>query len=111
MSIKVGGTSVISDSRVLENVTGLKTVNSTSVLGSGNIDTSVSSSLATSFTLSKSSGTYTVALGSSFANTHVILVGTGVGGYQALNADSSGNISVTQSGSDDPQSYSCFTFI
>ena len=37
MAIKVGGTSVISDSRVLENVTGLKTVDSQSLLGSGNI--------------------------------------------------------------------------
>ena len=37
MAFKVGTTSVISGSRVLENVTGLKTVNSTSLLGSGNI--------------------------------------------------------------------------
>lgn len=37
MAIKVNGTSVISDSRVLENVTGLKTVGSTSLLGSGDI--------------------------------------------------------------------------
>lgn len=42
MAIKVGGTSVISDSRVLENVTGLKTVNSTSILGSGNISAGAS---------------------------------------------------------------------
>lgn len=37
MAIKVGGTSVISDSRVLQNVTGLKTVNNNSIIGSGNI--------------------------------------------------------------------------
>ena len=37
MAIKVGGTSVISDSRVLENVTGLKTVDGQSLLGSGDI--------------------------------------------------------------------------
>lgn len=37
MAFKVGSTSVISGSRVLENVTGLKTVNSTSILGSGDI--------------------------------------------------------------------------
>lgn len=42
MAIKVGGTSVISDSRVLENVTGLKTINSTSILGSGNISAGAS---------------------------------------------------------------------
>ena len=35
--IEVNGTSVINSSRVLQNVTGLKTVNSTSILGSGNI--------------------------------------------------------------------------
>jgi hypothetical protein len=37
MAIKVNGTTVIDDSRVLSNVTGLKTINSTSILGSGNI--------------------------------------------------------------------------
>jgi hypothetical protein len=37
MAIQVSGTEVISNSRVLSNVTGLKTVNSTSLLGSGNI--------------------------------------------------------------------------
>tara|TARA_R100001129_G_scaffold83988_1_gene57101 strand:- start:436 stop:834 length:399 start_codon:yes stop_codon:yes gene_type:complete len=40
MAFKVGSTSVISGSRVLENVTGLKTVNSTSILGSGDIPAS-----------------------------------------------------------------------
>lgn len=39
MAIKVGGTSVISDSRVLENVTGLKTIDGTDLLGSGDITT------------------------------------------------------------------------
>jgi hypothetical protein len=37
MAIQVSGTTVIDDSRVLSNVTGLKTVNSTSLLGSGDI--------------------------------------------------------------------------
>ena len=37
MAIQVSGTEVISNSRVLSNVTGLKTVNSTSLLGSGDI--------------------------------------------------------------------------
>lgn len=39
MAIQVGGTTVIDNSRVLSNVTGLKTVGGTSVLGSGNIAT------------------------------------------------------------------------
>ncbi len=38
MAIKVNGTTVINDSRVLSDVTGLKTVGGTSILGSGNID-------------------------------------------------------------------------
>lgn len=37
MAIQVNGTTVIDNSRVLSNVTGLKTINSTSILGSGNI--------------------------------------------------------------------------
>lgn len=37
MALQVGGTTVIDNSRVLQNVTGLKTVNNNSLLGSGNI--------------------------------------------------------------------------
>ena len=37
MAIKVGGTTVIDDSRNLSNVGGLKTVNGSSLVGSGNI--------------------------------------------------------------------------
>ena len=37
MAIQVGGTTVIDDSRDLQNVGGLKTVGGTSILGSGNI--------------------------------------------------------------------------
>jgi len=37
MAIQVGGTTVISDSRVLSSVTGLKTVGGASILGSGDI--------------------------------------------------------------------------
>jgi len=42
MAIKVNGTTVVDDSRVLSNVTGLKTINSTSILGSGNISAGAS---------------------------------------------------------------------
>ena len=43
MAIKVGGTTVIDDSRNLSNIAGgLKTVNSTSLLGSGNIEAGAS---------------------------------------------------------------------
>jgi len=37
MALQVGGTTVIDNSRVLQNVTGLKTINSNSILGSGDI--------------------------------------------------------------------------
>ena len=37
MAIQVSGTTVISNNAVLQNVTGLKTVNNNSLLGSGNI--------------------------------------------------------------------------
>lgn len=37
MAIQVSGTTVIDNSRVLQNVTGLKTVGGQSILGSGNI--------------------------------------------------------------------------
>ena len=37
MAIQVGGTTVIDNSRVLQNISGLKTVGGTSILGSGDI--------------------------------------------------------------------------
>lgn len=42
MAIKVNGTTVIDDSRNLSNVGGLKTVNGTSIVGSGNISAGAS---------------------------------------------------------------------
>jgi len=42
MAIKIGGTTVIDDSRNLSSVGGLKTVGGTSILGSGNIDAGAS---------------------------------------------------------------------
>lgn len=42
MAIKVGGTTVIDDSRNISNVGGLKTVNGTSILGSGDIEAGAS---------------------------------------------------------------------
>ena len=45
MAIKVNGTTVINDSRVLSGVTGLKTVGGTAILGSGNITTGASTAV------------------------------------------------------------------
>lgn len=42
MAIKINGTTVIDDSRNLSNVGGLKTVNGTSLVGSGNISAGAS---------------------------------------------------------------------
>jgi hypothetical protein len=55
MAIKVNGTTVINDSRVLSDVTGLKTVGGTSILGSGNIDAGASTAV-------NGVGTYTLAV-------------------------------------------------
>lgn len=55
MAIKVGGTTVIDDSRNISNIAGgLKTINSTSILGSGNIEAGTSTTYA-------AVGTYTGA--------------------------------------------------
>jgi hypothetical protein len=45
MAIKVNGTTVINDSRTLQNVGGLKTVNGTSIVGSGNISAGASTTV------------------------------------------------------------------
>ena len=55
MAIQVSGTEVISNSRVLSNVTGLKTINSTSILGSGDIAVGASYDI-------NGVGSYTVAM-------------------------------------------------
>jgi len=54
MAIKIGGTTVIDDSRNLSSVGGLKTVGGTSLLGSGNIDAAPSTDV-------NGVGTYTLA--------------------------------------------------
>ena len=54
MAIQVGGTTVIKNSRVLQNVSGLKTVNNNSLLGSGNITISASDVKTNAYTYSNS---------------------------------------------------------
>ncbi|MEK9768165.1 MAG: hypothetical protein VW683_04500 [Betaproteobacteria bacterium] len=110
MSLKVNGTSVISDSQVLENVTGLKTVNSTAILGSGDIDTSVSEGLAVTVSTSDNSGTYTISLGASFANKHVVLLGQNIFQVKTATANGSGQITITQGSASDPQTWYAVAF-
>jgi hypothetical protein len=61
MAIKIGGTTVIDDSRNLSSVGGLKTVGGTSILGSGNIDAAPSTDV-------NGVGTYTLAQDVSMAS-------------------------------------------
>ena len=66
MAIQVSGTEVISNSRVLSNVTGLKTVAGNSLLGSGDIAVGASTDV-------NGVGSYTVAMDTTQSTT----VGTG----------------------------------
>lgn len=68
MAIKVNNTTVINDSRGLENITNLKTVNGESILGTGNIspganagvfwENSQTVSASYSITANKNAGTF-----------------------------------------------------
>ena len=55
MAIQVNGTTVIDNSRNLQNVQGIKTINNTSILGSGNISAGASTSYG-------AVGTYVIAM-------------------------------------------------
>ena len=71
MAIQVSGTTVIDDSRNLVNVIGLKTVNSTSLLGSGNIAAGAS-------TTYDAVGTYSWGRPANFSNYAVNATSSGV---------------------------------
>lgn len=60
MAIQVSGTEVISNSRVISNVTGFKTVSGNSILGSGDIAVGASTAV-------NGVGTYTIATNASLA--------------------------------------------
>ena len=74
MAIKVNGTTVIDDSRNLSNVGGLKTVNGTSLVGSGNISAGASTTYG-------AVGTYIVAYPD---NTNYYAIGSGTIAGNAL---------------------------
>ena len=61
MAIKIGGTTVIDDSRNLVNVTGFKTINSTPILGTGDIAATGSSTVSTTPQLTAYTPLQTVA--------------------------------------------------
>lgn len=79
-------------------------------LTSTTIITGVTGALAGIFTLSENSGTYTVNLGASAANRHIVWIGFGLQVAGATQANSSGQISVTQGGASDSQRYQWFSF-
>jgi hypothetical protein len=99
MAIKVGGTEVISDSRVLQNVTGLKTVNSNALLGSGNIV--VEGTMAVGTNSQAPGGNHTIALGSAYANKPYVLSRTQNGNVTMSSGttDGSGNVVYATGGS------------
>jgi trimeric autotransporter adhesin len=84
MALKVGGTVVINDSRGLENITNLKTINGQSIVGAGNLAISGSSSFATDITANG----MTVGIGgSSVINNSAVgrsaLASNSIGSYNA----------------------------
>jgi hypothetical protein len=88
MAIQVGGTTVIDNSRNLQNVTGLKTVNSNSILGSGDISIAAGASVARG----SKSGSGTVSTGIANALVYGIgMSGSAQTGRVGYTTDSSGN--------------------
>ena len=79
MAIKVGGTTVIDDSRNLSSVGGLKTVGGTSILGSGNIDAGASTDLG-------AVGTYLVGTDTSMTDHYAYKAGRTVAGSNIRSA-------------------------
>ena len=79
-------------------------------LTSTTLATGVTGALAGTFQLSDNSGTYTVSLGASAANRHIVYVGYNHQTAGATQANSSGQISVTQGGASDDQKYQWFSF-
>ena len=93
MAIQVGGTTVIDNTPNLVNVGGLKTVNSNSILGSGNISIAAGASVARGV----KSGSGTVSTGIANALVYGIGItsnGTAIG-YTNFTTDSSGNFTYT----------------
>lgn len=88
MAIKVGGTTVIDDSRNLSSVGGLKTVGGTSILGSGDIDTG-SSPTVTTTTYTQGSSNVSIHYKWSISNTDNAIV-------QSVNSGSWTNTSNNQ---------------
>ena len=92
MAIQVGGTTVIDNTPNLVNVGGLKTVNSNSILGSGNISIAAGASVARGV----KSGSGTVSTGIANALVYGIgMSGNAQRGYAGYTTDSSGNFSYT----------------
>jgi len=88
MAIQVGGTTVINDSRTLQNVGGLKTVGGTSILGSGDIATGGS-------TTAGAVGTYAFLIENVANATALAFGGTRAGSSlrpSSLNGESSGGV-------------------
>ena len=113
-ALNIGGTEVISNSRVLSNVTGLKTVNGNALLGSGDIAASTSTAINgvgtytigvdTGMDSTASSGTIAYKAGRTAAGSVIqgraVLVGFSVDTTSGTTTSTSGtNIGLTSGGS------------
>lgn len=79
-------------------------------LTSTTLSTGVTGALAGTFSTSDQSGTFTINLGASAANRHIVYLGYNFQTAVATQANSSGQISVTQGGSSDGRTYNWFSF-
>jgi len=93
MAIQVGGYTVIDNSRNLANVGGLKTVNGTSLVGSGNISAGASTSNGAvgTYAVAGKTGTGGTTWGNTFSGSNLKLnnSGTPMDTYQSYQASSS----------------------
>lgn len=100
MSIKVGGTIVIDDSRGLANISNLKTVGGTSLIGSGNI--AVAGNFDTVTVISANTNATARTLYVATANLTLTLPGTPADGdcVAISNMSGYGNIIIGRNGND-----------
>ena len=99
MAIQVSGTTVIDDSRNLLNVIGLKTINSTSILGSGNIVAGATSAAGIKAVSSSSTGSQSFGFTGRFLAVGQLMnqyanagTGTGTGNFTNPSGSATRNI-------------------
>ena len=103
MAIQVSGTTVIDNTPNLVNVGGLKTINGTSILGSGNISAGGSSTLITDQAAVSGSAGISVSLTGGYQKYIITIANVSVNGgslsYGTIRFTNSSNTKITASGS------------